>query len=185
MHIGEASRRTGLTARAIRLYEASGIIGAPQRGAGGYRRFSEQDLRTLTFVHRARQLGFDLESIRRLLGFWRMGPQMRSDVTRMLGERISELRRCETRMRERRETLESMLGDAGHEEAGCRLLALLLGDDAGEHVVAAPSAIGQPAFGRCADRELRLDPPTVRVRPSEPRNRASGDPRRPGYRRPR
>ena len=35
MRIGEASRRTGLTARAIRLYESAGIIGAPSRSERG------------------------------------------------------------------------------------------------------------------------------------------------------
>lgn len=164
MNIGEASRRTGLTARAIRLYEASGIIGAAQRGEGGYRRFSEQDLRTLNFVHRARQLGFDLESIRQLVGFWRMGPQTRSDVARLLGERICELRRREAEMRERREILESTLVDSDHEQAACRLLALLLGDDAEIHAAAAPSSIKPPIAAPA--RGSRIQPrPAAGARP--------------------
>lgn len=136
MNIGEASRRTGLTARAIRLYEASGIIGAPQRGDGGYRRFTEQDVRTLAFVRRARQLGFDLESIRQLVGFWRTGPHARSEVGNLLGKRISEVRRHEAEMRTIREILESTLVDADHDEAGCRLVALLLGGDAADDAAA-------------------------------------------------
>jgi MerR family transcriptional regulator, copper efflux regulator len=156
MNIGEASRRTGLTARAIRLYEASGIIGAAQRGEGGYRRFSEQDLRTLNFVHRARQLGFDLESIRQLVGFWRMGPQMRDEVARLLRERIAELRRGEAEMRQRREILESTLVDTGRDEAGGRLLALLLGEDAQIHAAAVPSSIEPPVAAPA--RGSRLGP---------------------------
>ena len=131
MSIGEASRRTGLTPRAIRLYEASGIIDAPRRGDGGYRLFSEQDLHTLMFVHRARQLGFALGSIRKLVGSWREGPRMQSEASRLLDERIAELRRSEAQLRQSRETLESALADAGHEEAGCGLLVLLLGNTAG------------------------------------------------------
>jgi MerR family transcriptional regulator, copper efflux regulator len=163
MNIGEASRRTGLTARAIRLYEASGIIGAAQRGDGGYRRFNEQDLRALTFVHRARQLGFDLESIRQLVGYWRMGPQMQSEVTRLLDERIAELRRCEAEMRQRREILESTLVDTDRDEAGCRLLALLLGDNAAGPAAAAPSSVEPPRISP-ARRSRRQPRPAAALR---------------------
>ncbi|MCR6661611.1 MAG: MerR family transcriptional regulator [Luteimonas sp.] len=163
MNIGEASRRTGLTARAIRLYEAAGVIGAPQRGQSGYRRFNEQDIRTLIFVHRARKLGFDLESIRQLVGFWRMGKQMQSEVGRLLDERIAELRHSEAEMRRNREILESTLGGTGHDGAGCRLLALLLGDSAADHAAIAQPPI-EPARPQPSRGSRTLPRPAVGMR---------------------
>lgn len=42
MRIGEIARRTGASAKAIRLYEARGLLGAVAR-AGSYRQYGEAD----------------------------------------------------------------------------------------------------------------------------------------------
>lgn len=154
MNIGEASRRTGLTARAIRLYEALGIVGAPQRGDGGYRRFTEEDIRMLAFVRKARQFGFDLESIRQLVGCLRAGRHMGAEVDRLLRHRIAEVRRREAETRAIRETLESVLVESDHDAVGCGLMARLLGDEAPDHAVAMP-APHTLADGRQARRSRR------------------------------
>lgn len=64
--IGELARRTGLAVSAIRYYEAQGLI-APDRNAGGQRRFPRSDIRRLSFVVIAQQFGFTLPQIRQLL----------------------------------------------------------------------------------------------------------------------
>jgi len=61
--IGQLARRTGLAVSAIRYYEAQGLI-APGRNAGGQRRFERADLRRLSFVKIAQQMGFSIAEIR-------------------------------------------------------------------------------------------------------------------------
>lgn len=56
MRIGEASRRSGLQASAIRYYEAHGIVPSPQRSSAGYREYTRNDLELLRFVRRLRSL---------------------------------------------------------------------------------------------------------------------------------
>ena len=68
MNIAQASKHTGLPAKTIRYYEEIGFV-APQRASNGYRSFDETDLHKLTFVGRARALGFSIEDCRKLLGF--------------------------------------------------------------------------------------------------------------------
>ena len=63
LSIGDLARRTGLSVTAIRFYEDKGLI-APLRNAGGQRRFLRADLRRLSFVRIAQQLGFSLAEIR-------------------------------------------------------------------------------------------------------------------------
>ena len=60
--IGQVARRTGLAVSAIRFYEERGLV-APLRNAGGQRRFRSSDIRRLSFVLIAQQLGFSLEEI--------------------------------------------------------------------------------------------------------------------------
>jgi len=64
--IGEVSRRTGCNIETIRYYERIGLLPAPDR-QGRFRRYGTADVRRLTFVRRARELGFTLDEVRALL----------------------------------------------------------------------------------------------------------------------
>ena len=65
--IGELSRRTGVNIETIRYYERVQILPAPPRTASGRRVYRLAESRMLTFVRRARELGFTLDEIRILL----------------------------------------------------------------------------------------------------------------------
>ena len=63
LSIGRVAERTGLAVSAIRFYEEKGLVVAG-RDAAGRRRFAPSDIRRLSFVLIAQQLGFSLEQIR-------------------------------------------------------------------------------------------------------------------------
>lgn len=60
--IGELARRTGLSVSAIRYYEARGLV-EPIRTGGNQRRFLRGDIRRLSFVLIAQNLGLSLGEI--------------------------------------------------------------------------------------------------------------------------
>ncbi len=60
--IGELASRTGVAVSAIRFYEAKGLIAA-LRTSGGQRRFLRADIRRVSFILIAQQLGLSLEGI--------------------------------------------------------------------------------------------------------------------------
>lgn len=64
--IGELAARTGLSVSAIRFYEARGLV-APLRTGGNQRRFLRSDIRRLSFIRIAQQLGFTIEEIEGVL----------------------------------------------------------------------------------------------------------------------
>lgn len=61
--IGQLAKRTGLAVSAIRYYEEQNLV-APERNAGGQRRYLRSDIRRLSFVLIAQQFGFSLDQIR-------------------------------------------------------------------------------------------------------------------------
>jgi DNA-binding transcriptional MerR regulator len=65
--VGEAARRSGLTPKAIRLYEARGLLPRATRTESGYRLYDIEDVQTLRFVRHARGLGLGLERIKAIL----------------------------------------------------------------------------------------------------------------------
>lgn len=65
--IGALAERTGCNIETIRYYERAGLLPVPVRSAGGYRLYGTEHLRRLTFIRRARALGFSIDEIRTLL----------------------------------------------------------------------------------------------------------------------
>ncbi|MBN8632357.1 MAG: MerR family transcriptional regulator, partial [Rhodobacterales bacterium] len=71
MNIGDIAKATGISAKMIRYYEETGLIRPASRALSGYRVYSDNDLQTLRFVRRARDLGFTVKQIDDLLTLWR------------------------------------------------------------------------------------------------------------------
>lgn len=65
MRISEVARRTGASAKAIRLYEARGLLPTVPR-LNRYRDYSEQDVAWVQLIRQALGLGIGLAAITRL-----------------------------------------------------------------------------------------------------------------------
>jgi DNA-binding transcriptional MerR regulator len=69
--VGQAAGRAGLTAKAVRLYEARGLLPPAERTSSGYRCYTEHDIQLLRFIRQARDLGLSLAEIRTIIGLRR------------------------------------------------------------------------------------------------------------------
>lgn len=67
LSIGTLSKQTGCNIETIRYYEKAGLLPVPARSPAGYRRYGSTHLKRLTFIRRARALGFSIEEVRKLL----------------------------------------------------------------------------------------------------------------------
>jgi Cu(I)-responsive transcriptional regulator len=92
MNIGEAARRSGVSAKMIRHYEAIGLIDA-ERSPNGYRVYGGSDVSVLRFIRHARELAFPLEDIRRLLQLWRDKARASAEVKSLALAHVSALER--------------------------------------------------------------------------------------------
>jgi len=67
MHIGDMVEATGLSHRTIRHYDEVGLLPASTRNEGGFRSYTNSDLRRILVIRSMKPLGFSLEEMRELL----------------------------------------------------------------------------------------------------------------------
>ena len=89
--IGELSRRTGCNIETIRYYEGITLLPAPRR-RGRFRFYDDDDVARLTFVRRARELGFTLVEVRALLGLAANGQAACEEVREISATHLSAVR---------------------------------------------------------------------------------------------
>ena len=71
MKISEASRGSGVSAKAIRYYESINLITPARRAGNGYRDFNGDDVHMLRFIARAWGLGFSVLGVADLLALYK------------------------------------------------------------------------------------------------------------------
>lgn len=67
MKIGELTRLAGCTVKAVRFYEATGLLPRAARSPAGYRLYTEHDVKRLAFIQRAKLMGLPLGKIKDLV----------------------------------------------------------------------------------------------------------------------
>jgi DNA-binding transcriptional MerR regulator len=91
--IGKVARRAGVGTKAIRFYEARGVLPPPARGPNGYRRYGAEAVDVLRFVKQAQGLGLTLEEIREIVAIRRGGRPPCAHVHGLLTRKAAELDR--------------------------------------------------------------------------------------------
>lgn len=123
MNIGQASKASGVSAKMIRYYESIDLIPKATRSEAGYRHYSDSDVHTLRFIRRARDLGFPVESISRLLELWRDRDRASADVKEVALSHVRELRRKIAEMQAMARTLQHIADHCqGDERPHCPIL---------------------------------------------------------------
>ena len=123
MKIGQASAASGVSQRMIRHYEKIGLIPDAPRRDSGYRDYDKRDVHTLHFIGRARDLGFPIEDIRRLLALWTDRDRSSADVKELALSRAAELRDRIAVLEGMRRTLEHLAQSChGDDRPNCPIL---------------------------------------------------------------
>ncbi len=102
--IGKLAAGEGVGAETVRFYQRRGLLAQPDRAGQGFRQYTEDDQQRLTFIRRARQLGFTLGEIGDLLGTGDCRSadgilQAAEAKLAAIGEQIAELTLLQCRLR--------------------------------------------------------------------------------------
>lgn len=126
MRIGELARATGTKAETIRYYEREGILPAADRTDSNYRDYSDDHLATLTFVRRARELGFSMAQVRELLALSDHDDKPCQDVDRLVQGQLVEIERKLADLTSLRDELGQMLRSCQADTIGdCQIIESL------------------------------------------------------------
>jgi len=113
LKIGELAKLAGCTVKAIRFYEAKGLLPRPARSISGYRVYTEGDLKRLGFIQRAKLIGLPLAKVKELV--LHLGEQecacatIRPHLEQMLQEQLKEIRARLDQLTVLREELDGFL----------------------------------------------------------------------------
>ena len=89
---GDLARRTGVNAETIRYFERVGILASPQRTEGGHRVYDQNHVRALSFIHRARGLGFSPDQVRAIVELGGPGKATCGEVREISSHHLEHVR---------------------------------------------------------------------------------------------
>lgn len=78
--IGKLAKQAGVTIDTVRFYERRGLINKPDRTQSNYRVYPAEDIARLTFIKKAKELGFSLNEIKDLLSLQEDPHASKADV---------------------------------------------------------------------------------------------------------
>jgi DNA-binding transcriptional MerR regulator len=107
--IGEVAARSGVSRKALRLYEKAGILPPTRRTGSGYRVYGPETLALLGFVTQARRLGFRLDEIKRIVTLKRSGRTPCKHVLDLVHLKLKNIEQALTDMSEVRGQLRGLL----------------------------------------------------------------------------
>jgi MerR family copper efflux transcriptional regulator len=123
VNIGTASKASGVSERMIRHYEKIGLLPQPARRDSGYRDYSQADVHRLRFVANARDLGFPIDEIGKLLALWSDGYRASGDVKALALARARDLDRKARALNAMRRALLDLASRChGDEQPDCPIL---------------------------------------------------------------
>jgi MerR family copper efflux transcriptional regulator len=122
--VGQVARAAGVSAKAVRLYEARGLLPVAARNTAGYRLFEASDVDTVRFIRRVRSLGLGLDAAAEILATHRSGQAPCGRTGQLLEHRIAEIDHTLRELREplvaacRTDHTEADRADSVSDEAG-------------------------------------------------------------------
>lgn len=124
--IGRLAQATATKVQTIRYYETIGLMAPFTRTEGGHRLYDREDLKRLTFIRHARELGFPIEAIRELLSLSDTPETSCERADAIARRRLDEVEQRLIRLKALQKELKRMVSECGHGRVcNCRVIEVL------------------------------------------------------------
>ena len=124
--IGDLAKATDTKVETIRYYERIGLLPAPARTRGNYRSYNSEQSGRLSFIRRARDLGFSLAQVRELLSLSDQRRRSCEAVDAIAREHLAEVDHKIADLAALRRELGNIISQCGHGTvAECRIIEAL------------------------------------------------------------
>jgi Cu(I)-responsive transcriptional regulator len=143
LSIGKLAAATGTKVETIRYYESIGLLPSPARTSSNYRAYDADHLSRLSFIRRARALGFSLEQVKELLGLSDQKDMSCHAVDVIAREHLAEIDCKLADLTKLRSELDSVIRQCGQGRiSDCRIIETLAPGGGREGVNTAANATG-------------------------------------------
>ncbi len=139
MTSGVLARRAGVNKETVRYYERERLLPSPPRTGGGYRTFSDEDLKRLVFIKNAQKFGFGLQEIRELLAIADGELIDRAEVRAVAKNKVAQIDEQIVRLARLRHAMQNLIHRcARHTElTGCPII-----DTLADGAIDSPDTVG-------------------------------------------
>jgi Cu(I)-responsive transcriptional regulator len=123
MNIGEAAKRSGVSAKMVRHYESLGLLPGVARTDAGYRQYADREVHTLRFIRHARELGFSMAEIAELVKLWQNQRRSSANVKKIAQKHLADIDAKMAEMAAMRKTLQHLVHCcSGDDRPDCPIL---------------------------------------------------------------
>jgi DNA-binding transcriptional MerR regulator len=124
--IGKVAEQSGVKVPTIRFYEQIGLIRVPERTTSQRREYTGDDIKRLTFIRHARDLGFEINDIRELLAMTETPNASCHEADSIARRHLNEIEDRIARLSVLRDELQRMVSECDHGRVcECRVLQIL------------------------------------------------------------
>ncbi|GAB55496.1 HTH-type transcriptional regulator hmrR [Glaciecola punicea ACAM 611] len=123
MKIKQLASFTGVSAKTIRYYEDIGLLPKAKRGGNGYRYYHEQDVTSLKFIRRCKELRIPLADIKRLVVVQGSGNAPCRQVDTIIFQQLEKIRVAQYELEQLERNLKTLANCCDHEQIkDCEIL---------------------------------------------------------------
>lgn len=124
--IGALSKQTSVRIPTIRFYEGIGLLPEPDRADNNRRTYGPEAVKRLRFIRHARELGFEVDTIRQLLNLADDPNRSCGEVRDITQAHLDDVKEKIVRLTALRDELEAMITCDSRRMAECRIIEALV-----------------------------------------------------------
>jgi len=114
--VGQVAKIVGINVETVRYYEKLKLLPKPKRKESHYRIYDEKDLKRLSFIKRAKELGFTLKEIKELFGLRIDSEAKCGDVKHLTGHKLKDVDNRINDLKKIRSVLVKLINQCVNEE---------------------------------------------------------------------